>query len=309
MFSRCLFFFVHLCWVPISCSNETKDEIPYNDKEELHVIFIGLDGWGGHNIEKTFSHMPNVCQYAKSGIYTDNKLAVIPTLSMPNWASIFMGANPSIHGYIENSKRTITSYPFDVKNNIFPTISQAIRSCLPDSEIGLFCQWDGILYLADTLSINHVANIPFLEESSHFIFSDSVSTYIKSKNPLFCTIVFDDPDWIGHASNYFSDKYYLRLEVLDKCIAKIVNTVIEAGFYNNTVFILTSDHGGKGNEHGGDSEQEKKTPFIMWGKGINSIGYVNDNLEQQDISVIIADIFNISKPLQWTGKSHMSYFK
>ena len=290
----------------IACTTSDEPSLPSKEK---HIIFIGLDGWGGYEFENSLSHMPHVLSYSREGIYTDKKNAVSPTASGPNWASIFMGTTPDIHGYTNwDNKVPSEPYSFEVHNDIFPTISQALKLDKSNSEIGMFCQWAGILYLVDTLSINHYSHMP-MAEYNHDEFTDSIISYLKSFRPVLCTIVFDDPDHTGHKDNYFSSEYYKVLEELDECITKIVMSVKDAGYYDDTVFILTSDHGGNGNSHGGESIQEKQTPFVMWGKDVKKIGFVDDNLEQQDIAIIIASVLGFQIPKLWTGKCHANYFK
>jgi len=96
---------------------------------------------------------------------------------------------------------------------------------------------------------------------------------------------------------------------LDASIERIIEAYKEAGIYEDTVFILTSDHGGNGKTHGYDSLKELKTPFVMWGKGVNHIGYVGDEMEQKDVGAIMATILNLKMPKLWSGNSHLSYFK
>lgn len=61
-----------------------------------HVIWIGLDGWGAYSVEK--AEMPVTKQFMKDGSYTLKKRSVLPSSSAVNWASMFMGAGPEIHG-------------------------------------------------------------------------------------------------------------------------------------------------------------------------------------------------------------------
>ncbi len=278
-------------------------------RKDIHVAFIGLDGWGSYDLEQSFAHMPCVKAYAKDGIYTDNKIAVRPTISAPNWASMFMGAHPDVHGFIQNTKKTSISYTFDVKNNIFPTISQLVKDEDPTSSIGLFCQWGGLLYLVDNKSIDYVCHIHRRFPFSHRILTNRAIEYVKRLKPVLCTIVYDDLDYKGHKKGYFSDKYFFELDYLDASIERIIEAYKEAGIYEDTVFILTSDHGGNGKTHGYDSLKELKTPFVMWGKGVNHIGYVGDEMEQKDVGAIMATILNLKIPKLWSGNSHLSYFK
>ena len=69
-----------------------------------HVVFIGLDGWGAYSMEK--ANMPTVKQLMKDGSYTLEKRSVLPSSSAVNWASMFMGAGPELHGYTEWGSKT-----------------------------------------------------------------------------------------------------------------------------------------------------------------------------------------------------------
>ncbi len=67
-----------------------------SNRKAGYVILIGLDGWGSYSVEK--ADMPNVKWLMQEGAYTLKKRAVLPSSSAVNWASIFMGAGPKLHG-------------------------------------------------------------------------------------------------------------------------------------------------------------------------------------------------------------------
>ena len=98
-----------------------------------HVVYIGLDGWGSYSMPK--ANMPTVKSLMETGCYTMQKRTVLPSSSAVNWASMFMGAGPEVHGYTEWGSRT-PELPSRVivKNNIFPTIFQIYRDANPKAE-------------------------------------------------------------------------------------------------------------------------------------------------------------------------------
>lgn len=124
-----------------------------------HVFVIGLDGWGAYSVEK--ADMPNVKALMDAGCYTLKKRSVLPSSSAVNWASMFMGAGPELHGYTEWGSRT-PELPSRVLNEhgIFPTVFSELRKAAPDAEMGVLYEWDGIKYLVDTLALNHHAQAP-----------------------------------------------------------------------------------------------------------------------------------------------------
>ena len=130
-----------------SCNAKGKDKAK-------HVVFIGLDGWGAYSLPK--ADMPNVKKLMEDGSYTLKKRSALPSSSAINWASMFMGAGPELHGYTEWGSKT-PELPSRVlnKNGIFPTVFQLLRDARPEAEIGCLYEWEGIKYLVDTLSLNY----------------------------------------------------------------------------------------------------------------------------------------------------------
>ncbi|MDE5677274.1 alkaline phosphatase [Phocaeicola sp.] len=272
-----------------------------------HVVLIGLDGWGSYSVEK--AEMPNVKKLMADGSYTLTKRSVLPSSSAVNWASMFMGAGPELHGYTEWGSQT-PELPSRVilKHNIFPSIFQIYHNAHPQSEIGVLYEWEGIKYLVDTLSVNHFAQAPDYTQHPTAL-CEMAKKYIIEKKPSLVTICFDNPDHVGHANGHDTPAYYDKLKELDGYIGEIVKAVADAGMLNETIFIITADHGGINKGHGGKTMQEMETPFIISGKGIKK-GYVlTESMMQFDIASTIAYIFNLEQPQVWIGRPMKQVFK
>ena len=69
-----------------------------------HIVLIGLDGWGAYSVEK--ADIPNIKNVMANGAYTLKKRSALPSSSAINWASMFMGAGPELHGYTEWGSKT-----------------------------------------------------------------------------------------------------------------------------------------------------------------------------------------------------------
>lgn len=272
-----------------------------------HVVLIGLDGWGSYSVEK--AEMPNVKKLMADGSYTLAKRSVLPSSSAVNWASMFMGAGPELHGYTEWGSQT-PELPSRVilKHNIFPSIFQLYRDAHPQSEIGVLYEWEGIKYLVDTLSVNHFALAPDYNQHPTAL-CEMAKKYIIEKKPSLAAICFDNPDHVGHASGHDTPAYYDKLKELDGYIGEIVKAVSDAGMSDETIFIVTSDHGGINKGHGGKTMQEMETPFIISGKGIKKGYAFTESMMQFDIASTIAYIFNLEQPQVWIGRPMKQVFK
>ena len=132
--------------------------------------------------------------------------------------------------------------------------------------------------------------------------------YIKEKKPALLFIHIDAIDHAGHAFGRGTPEYYAALEHADGQIAQIVEAIKEAGIYDDTVVILTSDHGHNGTGHGGDSLYEIETPFVIWGKGIKKGEEITETMIQYDVAATVAKILALETPQSWRGVP-MNVFK
>jgi predicted AlkP superfamily pyrophosphatase or phosphodiesterase len=272
-----------------------------------HVIYIGLDGWGSYSVDK--ADMPNVKALMAEGCWTLQKRAVLPSSSGVNWASMFMGACPELHGYTtwDSSKHEIPERVI-LKNNIFPTMFQILRDAQPEAEIGCIYEWDGIKYVVDTLSTSY-------QEMVHpsKIYTDEMKNmsvkYIKEKKPVLGAFIFDNPDHVGHDKGHNTPEYYANLTELDGYIGEIIQATKDAGIYENCIFIVTADHGGINYGHGGKTLEEVETPFIIAGKGVKKGGEFQESMMQFDCAPTVLHIFGLEGPQVWTGRPMTQVFE
>ena len=273
-----------------------------------HVVLIGLDGWGAYSVEK--ADIPNIKNVMANGAYTLKKRSALPSSSAINWASMFMGAGPELHGYTEWGSKT-PELPSRVlnKNGIFPTIFQLLRDARPKAEIGCLYEWNGIKYLVDTLSLNYHYHVADYNKTPKEL-GNMASAYIKEKHPTLVAICYDNPDHTGHTEGHDTPGYYEKLKELDTYVGQIVQAVKDAGILDDTIFILTSDHGGIKKGHGGKTMQEMETAFIISGKNIKKgLRFDDVSMMQYDVASTIAHIFNLEQPQVWIGRPMKIVFK
>lgn len=291
----------------------SKDEFEYSDEknsifpDDLHVVLIGLDGWGSYALLN--ANMPIVKDLMNKGAYTLKKRSVLPSSSAINWASLYMAAPPEVHGYMRwDSKEPEIEYDFPIKNNIFPTIFQILKDQRPECISSLFYSWEGIKYLVDTLSIDHIVRVPYSGEvGQEDQFNEKLKNHILTVKPFFLNVYYCEPDETGHHQGFQSNDYYAKLEQLDQYIGNIIQYTKDAGFFDKTVFLITSDHGGLDNQHGGKSLQEIESPLVIYGFNVKA-GEINRLIMQYDIGSTIAWLFNLKAPSVWVGRPALEVF-
>lgn len=271
-----------------------------------HVVLIGMDGWGAYCMEK--AEMPNVRKLMAEGSYTLRKRSVLPSSSAVNWASMYMGAGPEVHGYTEWNSR-IPELPSRMLNNdgIFPTVFSLLREAAPEAEIGCIYEWEGMKYVFDTLALSYDKMIT--EQPQNPASTKCAADYIKRTRPALMNIVYAEPDHVGHTAGHDTPAYYEKLKELDGCVGQIIQAVKDAGMLDETIFILSADHGGIGKGHGGKTMAEMETPFVIAGKGIRKGRKIQESMMQFDCAATIAYIFGLKQPQAWTGRPVTQVFE
>jgi predicted AlkP superfamily pyrophosphatase or phosphodiesterase len=269
--------------------------------ENKHVFLIGLDGWGAYSFAK--SNMPTVEEIIAGGSHTLKALAVMPSITIPNWASMFMGAGPDVHGYntnpLGNDNPPVVDSPIIDRYGIFPSIFTLLKEERPNCKVAFFFEKPKIGYLCPD-------NV--IDEKRHLDLSiggpaiDAVVSYIENEKPNFAAIIFLEPDETGHRIGHDTTEYYDQLNKLDGYIAQIIQAIKNAGIWEDSIIIFSADHGGIGRGHGNDTPVEREIPVILAGPNIYSAYEITEPVMTYDIAATIAGIFQLETPPFWVGK-------
>ncbi len=267
-------------------------------KNVKHVVLIGCDGFGAYAVPD--AKMPNLKKLMETGSWSLKARCVLPSSSAVNWASMLMGAGPTEHGYTEwNSKvPEIPSAITTTKYGLFPTIFSVIRDQRADAKTAVIYSWQGIGPLIEKDAINFV--IPGNDSDDFCVYT--TAHIIKKEKPFFTFIHLDDPDETGHKMGHGTPAYYETLQKVDIRIGKIVQAVKDAGIADETIIIVTADHGGIGHGHGGKSLDEVQVPWVINGPGVKKDHEIKAVIITYDTAATIAWRFGLKMPQSWRGK-------
>ncbi|MGN7987916.1 alkaline phosphatase [Pedobacter sp. 22226] len=272
-------------------------------KKIKHIILIGCDGFGGYALQE--ANMPNLKALMANGSWTDKARCVLPSSSAVNWASLLMGAGPTEHGYTEwNSK--VPEIPSVTKTSygIFPTIFSVIRDQKKTAKTAVIYSWNGIGYLFEKEAVSIVVDG---KEKDDFC-TDTAAAIIKNEKPYFTFLHLDEPDNTGHAIGHRTPAYYKQLELVDQRIGKILKAVNDAGITDETIILVTADHGGTGKGHGGKSLDEVQIPWIISGPGVRKNHEIKNVIITYDTAATLAWLMRLQQPQSWRGKPVLEAF-
>lgn len=293
-----LSYFVAIAMIALlgsCCSNETKGV-----KGVKHVVMVGFDGLAGNTVEA--AQMPTLHSLMEQGSWTLQARSILPSSSACNWASMYMGVGPEMHGYNTWGSRK-PDFPSVAlgKNGIFPTFITVLREKYPEMNICSFYEWDVQGDLIDNKAVSYHKHIPMGESRSRDI-TDAFITYLKEQKPEFSMCIYDSPDCEGHSQGWGSEAYMNRLAELDAFLNEIIEATKEAGIYDSTLFMVVSDHGGIDKGHGKTTMAEMEAPLVFFGPGVKKGYKIDVPVMRYDTAPTITYILGADAPDVWRGR-------
>lgn len=274
---------------------------------DKRVIIFGVDGLNIIDLQAV--HTPHIDSLMAQGAWTLNAQAVMPTSSSPNWASMIMGAPPELttvhangwkrkQAYVPNP--TCEGFP-----KYFPNIFSETRRQHPKSRVGAFHQW----FSWNTL----VLNSQFTKRRRAFLTPErtmyKAKRYFFNRKPELMFIHLDHCDHAGHEFGHGSPEYQEAVKRTDKLLGELIAKLKAKGLLENTYILLTSDHGGIGHGHGGDSPAEVNIPWILVGPDVKAGYQLQDTVNTIDTAPTVARMLGIGPNSCWTGKVVQEAFK
>ncbi|MEC5385142.1 PAN domain-containing protein [Uliginosibacterium sp. H3] len=222
-----------------------------------HVLLIGVDGLRGDAVLcPACVATPALTALANGGAYHRNVLAggTQQTVSGPGWASVFTGFWADQHGVTSNA----TDQPLQ-KPHVFDRIKQA----WPTATLAVVGDWYNITHnLLPATTDFVVANAAKNSQQA----TDTVKTWLGWANPP--TAIFYYLHNVDiHAASYDPANAFYRGKIAaeDAQIQQVLNALAARPTYasEDWLIIVTSDHGGLGSGHGGQSASERDTLLIL----------------------------------------------
>jgi len=270
-----------------------------------HVVLVGIDGMSPEGLRN--ARTPRMDQLMNEGAFTMHARAVRPTSSSPNWSSMIMGAAPEQHGITSNNWRrnsfSITPVTTGLES-LFPTIFGVLRQQQPDVYIAVIYDWGGISRLFEHSAVN----LAFDSQGPQEAVNKARMVFAESK-PTLTFIHLDHVDIAGHGYGWGSTEYYAAVEEADRYINEIIQGLSDAGMAEKTTLLVTSDHGGTGRGHGGDSMAEIEIPWIIHGHGTEKDVNIPQPVYIYDTAATIAAVLGLQQPYAWIGRPVKSAFE
>ena len=254
------------------------------------VAILGVDGAG------TFfskAKTPNLDALLADGAVAGNALTSIPTISGQCWGSMLLGVGPKTHGL---TNEVVSTGPYDV-NSPYPSIFRVAREAMPEAKLASFSNWNPINtgIIEDNLGVCKDTGANDEEVCGKIL------AYLDENDPALLFVQFDEVDGAGHKFGYGAKLFLEKISWNDELIGRIVAKYREKGYADDTLFIVSADHGGNlFHGHGGRTRAEKRILIGCAGKTVQP-GKIK-KMNVRDIAAVAAKALGLNAPATWTAK-------
>lgn len=273
------------------------------------VVMIALDGISIEGYQ-TAKH-PNIDRLAQEGVLSLSTRAVMPSVTLPNWTSHLTGSGPEQHGVVGNDWTLENiKLPAVQKDNAgyYPSIFEVLKKQLPEAKTAFYYNWGPLVF---PYNQDYIDEVSFLENDGYVKNYQKALDFIEAnKNLPTCVFLYSvHTDHAGHENGWMSPEYIKSIEEADVHIGKFLDELKADGLYGDTHFLFVSDHGGRGNGHGGVSPTEMEVPWCIAGPGIKQGVRTTAPNNTVNTAATIAHLFNCEIPSPWIGEVPQSIFK
>ena len=240
-----------------------------------HVFIISIDGGKPAVIEQT--DMPVLKQLVAEGAHTWEANTIVPSVTLPSHTSMLTGVRAEKHKILWNHwdpARGIVGVP-----TVFSEAKQIGLST------AMFVGKEKFRHLVQTNSVDvfdynraesgevikgAYGETKMQKEGTVFarVVARDAAAYIVKSKPNLCFIHLADPDAAGHQFGWGSAEQIEAFMETDVALGVIVQAIHDAGIADQTVVIISADHGGHARAHGTKSPEDMLIPWIAWGRGV-----------------------------------------
>lgn len=229
-----------------------------HSQDNKKVLIIGVDGCRPDALLSAST--PNLDNLISNGIFSSDALNDDITISGPGWSAILCG--------VWSDKHLVTNNNFDGNDyDNYPSFFKHIDDYDAALHTVSICHWSPIndFIIADNADFK-------LSVNSDLAVADQAATYLSVNDPDVMFLHFDDVDHAGHSNGFspLTSEYISAIEGVDAHIGTVIASMEQRPTFSEEdwLIIVTTDHGGLGFSHGGNSIEERNVFVIASGNNI-----------------------------------------
>ena len=263
-----------------------------NGTSEQKVLIIGIDGLRPDALKE--ADTPNLDALIADGLFSDRAQAGNTTVSGPGWSNILCGVWEDKHGVTDNS--------FEGEHYAdYPSLFTRIQEESPDLYTAAITSWNALPeYLTTDADYNFYRS--YTLNGDEAVREESVRM-LTEESPDLLFVYFSDVDSTGHNSGFDpNNPFYIdEIESVDAQIGDILDALYARETFDDEdwLILVTTDHGGSGFAHSGETEVERTVFYIANGADVVGGSTFPRPPGQVDVAVTALDHLGLAVDESW----------
>ena len=268
--------------------------IPIGKQRAHHVLIISEDGLRPDALWSLHLKWHELLRHR--GATAKTALTIRMASTLPAHASMLSGVGPAVHGLTWNNwspKRgniktpTIFTEAMDAGlTTAFFTGKQKLRHIVPPGTVGMY---DRPGYYCKKVA-------------------EEAASYLVEQRPALAFVHFSDPDELGHSDGWMSAKQMHAIGNTDRCLGIIYEALESSGLVDDTLIIVSADHGGHNKTHSGAKRIDREIPWIACGPGVREDYKITEEVSTLDTAATALYALGLPIPESFKGKARTEIF-
>ena len=261
------------------------------------VVIISEDGMRPELIYQQQQKMPWHEQLYHNGAYSWKARTIRTASTLPSHASMLSGVDVNLHGLTWNNWRPTKGFIH------VPTIFNAAeeRGMKTAAFVGKF-------------KLRHIlpaGSVGVFERPGYYCkkVSDEAARYLEKEKPVLTFVHFSDPDEAGHSAGWMSESQKHAALASDACLGTIYQALDRAGMLEDTLVIVSADHGGHNHNHSGALASDREIPWIASGPRVRKGYHIHGTVSTMDTAATALMALGIQPLTKLAGKPVSEIFQ
>ncbi|HSL28296.1 MAG TPA: alkaline phosphatase family protein [Anaerolineales bacterium] len=249
------------------------------------VLIVSIDGLRPDII--SLAPMPNLLALMQSGSYSLSAQTVRPSVTLVSHASMLVGVCPAKHGVDWNDY--IPERGYAIGTDLFD-IAKAVGL-----ETHMYVTKRKLVQITEPASLDRFV---FVNDRDTALAERLASEFPQNFGVLFVHLGL--VDGMGHAHGWLSPEQLSVAFRADEALGRILTELDARGLRNETLVIVSADHGGHGTTHGSTMPEDMTIPWIAAGPGIQPRALTSP-VHTMDTAATAAFALGLPLPPEWDG--------
>jgi predicted AlkP superfamily pyrophosphatase or phosphodiesterase len=249
------------------------------------VLILSIDGLRPDAI--ALAYMNNLLALMESSAYSLTAQTIRPSATLPAHVSMLSGQCPRKHGV--NWNDYMPEFGYAQVTDLFDIAHAAGLKTV------MYVGKEKLRQITEPESTDVYEFIP---DRDLVIVERLLENFPADFDLMF--VHFPTADWMGHLYGWLSPEQFSVLFRADQALGNLLAELDARGIREETLIIVTADHGGHDFIHGSSLPEDMTIPWIAFGAGIQPAS-LTGKITTTDTAATAAFALNLPIPEEWDG--------